>query len=487
MLIVPMTKEKIWQNPPAVTICIILINVFVFFAFQGDDQKYTYEAYEFYFQSGLAEIELPLYQKYIQETSGVHSIKKEDQADEEKMKELVKMHQDYGFMQKLYNDEIIPTSDLGYEGWREKRDVYDEIMNRSVSFTYGFKPAYFKPITILTSIFLHGSIGHLVGNMVFLWLLGCILETGCGRIKFGFIYLLSGACAVLLFKLVYFNSIVPLIGASGAVAGLMGLMGPLYGRKKIKVFYSLGFFFDYVRIQGYFLFPLWIGNEFVQLFWGPATNVAYVAHIGGLLAGLCCALALLKIPGSVNQEVFKDEEEDLVSPVIEKGLQKIADLEIQEGKQLLLEALEMDPDNIVVLRHLFNICKQTPKNEQFHTITSQYINALLRQPAARKQIPAIFKEYKEKAGTIKFPPKQLVQISFALCELKQTDEAAGLAIGLFKMNKHQPGLAAVFLRLFLSFDKSGQAEKSRKMQEVISNFYPDSQEHSQLLRHLHDS
>jgi len=77
-------------------------------------------------------------------------------------------------------------------------------------------------------MFLHGGFGHLLGNMIFLWLVGCMLEMGCGRGFYSAAYIVTGLCSVILFWSVYPKSTMPLIGASG----LMGAFTVLYGRKR---------------------------------------------------------------------------------------------------------------------------------------------------------------------------------------------------------------------------------------------------------------
>jgi membrane associated rhomboid family serine protease len=102
--------------------------------------------------------------------------------------------------------------------------------------------------------------------MIFLWLLGCFLEMGCGRIFYLIVYLLSGLAAGGSFWLIYPHSISPHIGASGAIAGMMGAFAVLFGKEKIKIFFSLGFYFGYRQMTAIALLPLWLCNEFYQLF-----------------------------------------------------------------------------------------------------------------------------------------------------------------------------------------------------------------------------
>ena len=90
---------------------------------------------------------------------------------------------------------------------------------------------------VVTYMFLHGSVGHLFGNMVFLWIVGCMLEMGLGRVKYVGLYIIGGLMAVWGYWLVYMDSTMPLVGASGSIAGLMGAYAVLFKKKKVKIFY----------------------------------------------------------------------------------------------------------------------------------------------------------------------------------------------------------------------------------------------------------
>ena len=238
MLIIPLTGKISWRNPPAVTICIILINFLVFFFFQSGEKKLFFEAQEYYFESELAEIEVRRYIEYAkQKPEDIPNLKEQKKLDKEILvRYRIKMDKDYGFLEKLRNNEIITGDDPVYAKWNRLRGIYEEKLSKVVFINYGFRPAYKSLTTSFTYMFLHGGFGHLLGNMIFLWIVGCVLELGCGRILYTGIYLMGGFLSVGLFWLVYMESTVPLVGASGAIAGLMGTFTVLFGKKKVNIF-----------------------------------------------------------------------------------------------------------------------------------------------------------------------------------------------------------------------------------------------------------
>jgi len=147
-----------------------------------------------------------------------------------------------------------------------------------------------EPLHLLTSMFLHGSWMHLLGNMWFLWLFGNNVEDSMTRPRFVAFYLLSGLAAALLQTFVTPDSIVPMVGASGAISGVMGAYLVLYPRVRVFTLVPLGFFITTVALPAWVMLLYW---AFLQLVSGLFTGVsgaqggvAFWAHVGGFLAGL---------------------------------------------------------------------------------------------------------------------------------------------------------------------------------------------------------
>lgn len=146
--------------------------------------------------------------------------------------------------------------------------------------------------TILTSMFLHGGWLHLAGNMLFLWIFGDNLEDEMGHFGFLVFYLLSGIAAAGLQIGADVGSGIPMVGASGAIAGVMGGYLLLYPRAKVDVLFIFVIFFRIFAIPSWIVLGLWL---VVQVFSGAVTptdagGVAYFAHVGGFVAGLVMAV-----------------------------------------------------------------------------------------------------------------------------------------------------------------------------------------------------
>jgi membrane associated rhomboid family serine protease len=147
-------------------------------------------------------------------------------------------------------------------------------------------------VTVFTSMFMHGSILHLAGNMLFLWIFGNNIEDSMSRFRFVVFYLLGGVAALALQVVVEPNAAVPTIGASGAIAAVLGGYLVRYPGARIITLFIIVFFFTIVELPAMLVLALWFAQQilFGALAWGSPTGdgggVAYFAHIGGFVFGL---------------------------------------------------------------------------------------------------------------------------------------------------------------------------------------------------------
>jgi membrane associated rhomboid family serine protease len=157
---------------------------------------------------------------------------------------------------------------------------------------YALIPAYFSLPTVLTSMFLHGGWMHVIGNMLYLWIFGDNVEDQLGHAGYLLFYHASGAVAAMGQVLINPDSMVPMVGASGAIAGVMGAYFVLYPQSRILTAVFILIFFDLVEIPAIFFLGIWF---LMQLLSGvgslgvsnaSAGGTAFFAHIGGFITGL---------------------------------------------------------------------------------------------------------------------------------------------------------------------------------------------------------
>jgi membrane associated rhomboid family serine protease len=162
---------------------------------------------------------------------------------------------------------------------------------------YGIVPDRFHYSSILTSMFIHGGFLHIAGNMWFLWVFGRGVEDLLGHAKYLFLYFACGIAAAVLFVLVNSNSTAPTIGASGAIAGVMGAYLIKFPRAHIVTLVFIVIFITTVDIPAFFLLLYWFA---IQFFSGVGSvgdsassgGVAWFAHVGGFIAGMLLVMLM---------------------------------------------------------------------------------------------------------------------------------------------------------------------------------------------------
>ena len=145
-------------------------------------------------------------------------------------------------------------------------------------------------VTVFTSMFMHGSLLHLGGNMLFLWIFGNNIEDSMGRLRFVAFYLLGGIVALLAQVLIDTGSTVPTVGASGAIAAVLGGYAVLYPRARVITLVFIIIIFTIIELPALVVLGLWFLMQLLPAFSQPVVEsgggVAYFAHIGGFLFGL---------------------------------------------------------------------------------------------------------------------------------------------------------------------------------------------------------
>jgi membrane associated rhomboid family serine protease len=144
-------------------------------------------------------------------------------------------------------------------------------------------------LAIVVSMFLHGSWFHVLGNMLFLWIFGNNIEERLGPVGYAVFYLVAGAVAAFAHIATQANSTVPVVGASGAIAGVMGAYLVLYPKARVLTIIPLFIFLQFLYLPAYVVLLGWL---VLQFFTNPNTGVAVAAHIGGFIFGAAVGLVL---------------------------------------------------------------------------------------------------------------------------------------------------------------------------------------------------
>src|SRR3989339_1220397 len=146
-------------------------------------------------------------------------------------------------------------------------------------------------VTLISSMFLHGGIAHLLGNMLYLWIFGNNIEDRLGHIGFTAFYLLGGIAAALTHIIMQPDSNIPMIGASGAISAVLGAYMIAYPRARIVLLIWFLLFIRFVRVTAFLVLGVWFIMQISGILQPSSQGIAWYAHIGGFAAGIILIIA----------------------------------------------------------------------------------------------------------------------------------------------------------------------------------------------------
>jgi pentatricopeptide repeat protein len=279
---------------------------------------------------------------------------------------------------------------------------------------FGFIPGQYHILTVFTSMFLHGDIFHLVGNMLYLWIYGDNVEAKFGKVRFLLFYLASGVVAHGLQTSFSTNLQIPNIGASGAIAGVLGAYLVLFPRAKIIFWYFFLIYFRFYsgkfRIPAWLVLGFWFAQQLIFGYFGLSKTaaleggVAFFAHIGGFLCGLGVMLLF--------RQLYRFQRARLLNPVIDdmqqnrfsydseqrkgiRGYQKtIKEVLLKQGTgeavPLYEQMQSQYPDSTVDAETAFQLAESYCRRKEFDKALTTYKKMLIEHPHSDKADNALW-------------------------------------------------------------------------------------------------
>ncbi|MBB4130149.1 rhomboid family intramembrane serine protease [Xanthomonas sp. 3075] len=352
MLLMPLHKPWSRQNIPWVTLLLVLINAVVYLGYQRKDDALVENAVRYYVESGLGALEAQAHARYLAQTDdarlrAARQAKLDTVPGRQRIAYLahLTMH-DVAFAQALRSGALFKDED-GLRQWRALRAPYDARLSKVFTLRHLQRSSEWSPARMLSATFLHGDIDHLLGNMLFLLALGTLLEGAIGSGWFLLLYLLGGFGASAVSLWWRWGQPGGGLGASGAIAALMGAFCVVWGRRKVRFFYWFLVVFNYVRGPAIVLLPLWLGWELYSLLWSDKGNVAFEAHAGGLVSGALLG-ALLVLLRQTRADFMEEGDAVLVDDRWERAQRHLGRMENSEAERLLAELAIEQPHNLEI-------------------------------------------------------------------------------------------------------------------------------------------
>ena len=473
MFVIPVGNRVDWKHPPVVTLLLILANCFVFFFLQGRDGRIEEGAEDYYFSSELPKLELPRYARYLEARGQPFEKSQVPEAVRDRWL-LVLMERDGPFMRELRAGRIVVADEEAYPVWRSQRRQYDALIGKSITRRFLFRVDEPSPLTALSAAFLHANFGHLLGNMAVLFLVGFLVETVVGKLRYTVAYGICALVSAYFYAFVHPDAGGGLLGASGAIAGIMGLYTVIFGFRKIDFFYSLGFYFDYVRAPAIALLPLWLGNELYQFYSEDGSQVAYMAHFGGLLSGAALGgIYRLWRPQLIESRHRAGDEGKLDQKAFKQGLELLGAMEFGKASAVFEKLLETRPEDPRLVRQAYLAARFDPAAETFHRAAHR----LLSLPAMDTAIHADYLDYQRvaKPGP-KLEPDLLARLAMRFAAIGRMEDAEKLARELWFGTPRHRELPAVLLVLARGYHRQGQRDKFASTLERLLRLFPEAPE-----------
>jgi membrane associated rhomboid family serine protease len=473
MLIIPIEQKLDSNRPPVATVLLIILNCLVFFGYQTQDYVHVDQAFAFYQDAGLIQYEGELYGEYLKAKDWDLYQEYTQLEEPEYAAEWIML--DAEFAHYLNHDYFPKHTDAGL-AWLDGRAELDAIISRLSFIKHGLIPQQFNPLDLFTSMFLHSDIGHLFFNMLFLFIYGFSLEVALGRLWYLGIYLLSGIGGGVLFAAVSPQSLIPLVGASGAIFGLLGMYLGLYGMKKIKFFFTTGFYAHHFTAPALLLLPYWGLIELYDQLTNPS-NVAHFAHIGGLLVGFSMVYAaknrLIRIDHAYVDKVDTDEP---FRKLYDRLLRQLESIDFTAAKKTVQELLQLRPGDARLLKHQFDLWKLKPASEGFESAAHQIFSADPADMAGIRGLQFMAGDYEKlSAKRTALGTKERINLFNALLKKSETDTARDQLETLIADPAAQAKVPGLILRLATTYAAQGDKRKAGIYLDKVRDKYPESE------------
>jgi membrane associated rhomboid family serine protease len=383
---------------------------------------------------------------------------------------LMSIQGDSEFLAALRADKVITPDDDVYAEWRPLRREFDRLWDSSFTERHLLRFSELDISRMFTAMFLHGGLGHLLGNMLFLAFLGMLVEGALGSGLFLALYLLGGLGGQLFSLYWRWGESGAALGASGAIAALMGAYCVLWGMRKVRFFYWFFVVFDYVRAPALLLLPLWLGWQVLNLLFNTGAHVGFDAHAGGIASGALLALVVVKL--NWQRQEFLDDEiaADDSDAVFQRALVHLGKLEITQAKALLSPLIAAPSPPLPQLLAWYRCCRYQPIPAELADATRRVLLYRTANPGDRAEIRRIFDDCLTPGAELPLSEAETLQLARQWLDFEALDDAERL---LQTLAGRVPitGLPEAWLQLVHRFrERNEHAKSQRACAYILQNF-----------------
>jgi membrane associated rhomboid family serine protease len=460
--LIPIGSEEGVRRLPYLTIGLIALNVIIFMITSSVLRSQEQELHRI--NHGLQEIEL----KYFFDIS-------EHNPNAMQNMTLDEQHE------LFFENKNIDWEEDDYDEWHRLYDRYKRKLKNVVFNQLGFIPKRFDFFKLFTYMFIHANIFHLLFNMLFLWLVGCNIEdTWSWKIFLG-LYLLSGAVACLLHAAVYPASQTPLVGASGAIAGIMGAFMIRHYKTKIRFAYFFWLIFvppvfGSFAIYAGIALPIWFVMQIISARWSVEAGTAYYAHIGGFVFGAVVGMSMkfLGIEKKYVAPMVEDSFEKLKISTKMKEVYRMMDINDTAGAlPLILAVLDEEPMNLDAPLILARIYYEKGHHDDAVIMYNKALDIAIRSKES-DAVCSVCEELREKGVLEKIDEKNIYNLAMTLESFekyKDATEVYGIYVKIFTKGRVRAKALSRIYQLFK--EKLNNPLMARQTLTFLKKQYPD--------------
>ncbi len=477
MLIVPLHRRPSWATAPWVTLALILANVVVFFGLQSGDDAAFERAGDYYRSSGLASVEVPAIAAYLRGSGKPQVAEYLETAAEPERSALALgvTARDPELAARIRDARLIEPGHAEHAYWVERRAQLANLLGAMFTNSHLLRYDAPRAMALLSSAFLHADFEHLLGNMVFLLLLGLLVEAALGGTLFLLLYLLAAVGASAFSLLLNHGQPSGLLGASGAIAGLMGAFCVLWGVRRVRIFYWMFVVFGHARVVALWLLPVWLGWELLNWARNDGVGVAFDAHAGGIISGALAALAIRAARLERRDYLDSESSEDRRTALQADVRRALGLLDFGRAREHAAQLLLIASGDPAAHELSYRAWRGMPQLAALHDSARWLLLDLRRGGRTPEEHVALFNDYME--ATLRKPrlsASELLTLARRWIAARQLPAAERLMTQMAQRQPGMQGLPEAFFDLWLALRIGADGSDAKRVAAIIERLFPGS-------------